>query len=96
MKLNKFAYLYSKPNFKSYFKNNGKNTWKFTKKPGKIMEKSWNFVSPKKWEPCKASPMVMVSPKSCFCPDLPSGWDYVSITSLIRSAPESNTLYACS
>ena len=38
MKLNKFAYLYSKPNFKSYFRNNGKNTWKFTKKPGKIME----------------------------------------------------------
>ena len=25
--------------------------WKFTKKPGKIMEISWNFVSPKKWEP---------------------------------------------
>ena len=28
-----------------------KNTWKFTKKPGKIMEISWNFVSPEKWEP---------------------------------------------
>ena len=28
-----------------------KNTWKFTKIPGKIMEISWNFVSPKKWEP---------------------------------------------
>ena len=26
---------------------------KFTKKPGKIMEKSWNFVSPEKWEPCQ-------------------------------------------
>ena len=42
MKLNKFAYLYSKPNFKSYFKNNGKNTWKFTlktwKNHGNIME----------------------------------------------------------
>ena len=38
--------------WKSYFKNNEKNTWKFTKKPGKIMEISWNFVSPKKWEPC--------------------------------------------
>ena len=30
-----------------------KNTWKFTEKPGKIMEKSWNFVSPEKWEPCR-------------------------------------------
>ena len=28
-----------------------KNTWKFTEKPGKIMEKSENFVSPEKWEP---------------------------------------------
>ena len=28
-----------------------KNTWKFTKKPGKILEISLNFVSPKKWEP---------------------------------------------
>ena len=24
----------------------------FLKKPGKIMEISWNFVSPKLWEPC--------------------------------------------
>ena len=40
-----------KTTWKSYFKNNEKNTWKFTKKPGKIMEISWNFVSPKKWEP---------------------------------------------
>ena len=51
MKLNKFAYLYSKPLGNHTFKNNEKNTWKFTKKPGKIMEISWNFVSPKKWEP---------------------------------------------
>ena len=43
MKLNKFAYLYSNPTWKSYFKNNEKNTWKFTKNPGKIMEISWNF-----------------------------------------------------
>ena len=28
-----------------------KNTWKFTEQPGKIMEKSWNFVSQGKWEP---------------------------------------------
>ena len=48
MKLNKFAYLYSKPRG-----NNEKNTWKFTlKKTGKVMEISWNFVSSKKWEPC--------------------------------------------
>ena len=37
MKLNKFAYLYSK--------SLGIHT-------GKIMEISCNFVSPKKWEPC--------------------------------------------
>ena len=49
MKLNKFAYLYSKP----LGNHNEKNTLKFTlKKPGKIMEISWNFVSPKKSEPC--------------------------------------------
>ena len=52
MKLNKLAYFIFKTTWKSYFKNNEKNTWKFTKKPGKIMEISWNFVSPKKWEPC--------------------------------------------
>ena len=51
MKLNKLAFLYSNPTWKSYFKNNEKNTWKFTKNPGKIMEISWNFVSLKKWEP---------------------------------------------
>ena len=50
MKLNKFVYLYSKPLGNHIFLNNEK-TWKFTKKPGKIMEISWNFVSPKKWEP---------------------------------------------
>ena len=45
MKLDKFAYLYSKP-----LEN---HTLKImNKKPGKIMEISWNFVSPKKWEPC--------------------------------------------
>ena len=52
MKFNKFAYFIFKTTLKSYFKNNQKNTWKFTKKPGKIMEISWNFVSRKKWEPC--------------------------------------------
>ena len=50
MKLNKFAYLYSKPL--------GNHTLKIMKKyqeiylkTGKIMEISWNFVSPKKFEP---------------------------------------------
>ena len=27
-------------------------------KPGKIMEISWNFVSPKKWEPCTVNWVV--------------------------------------
>ena len=52
MILNKFAYLYSKPLGNHTSKNIEKNTWTFTRKPGKIMEISWNFVSPKKWEPC--------------------------------------------
>ena len=47
MKLNKFAYLYSKPL--------GNHTLKIMKKiPGNLLknvEISWNFVSPKKWEP---------------------------------------------
>ena len=47
MKLNKFAYLYLKPL--------GNHTLKIMKKaPGNLLknlEKSWNFVSPKKWEP---------------------------------------------
>ena len=51
MKLSKFAYLYSKPLGNHILKIMKKNTWKFTKKPGKVMEISWNFVSPKKWEP---------------------------------------------
>ena len=52
MKLNKFAYLYSKPLGNHTVKIMKKNTWKFAlKKPGKIMEISWNFVSLKKWEP---------------------------------------------
>ncbi len=29
-----------------------KNTWKKLWKPGKIMEKSWNFVGQPQWEPC--------------------------------------------
>ena len=40
-----------KTTWKSYFKNNEKSTWKLTKKSGKTMEISWNFISPKKWEP---------------------------------------------
>ena len=47
MKLNKFAYLYSKPL--------GNHTLKIMKNiPGNLLknlEKSWNFVSHKKWEP---------------------------------------------
>ena len=51
MKLNKFAYLYSKPPGNNTLKIM-KKTWKFTKEPEKIMEISWNFVGLKKWEPC--------------------------------------------
>ena len=51
MKLNKFAYLYSKPL--------GNHTLKIMKKiPGNLLknlEISWNFVSPKKWEPCTSN-----------------------------------------
>ena len=47
MKLDKLVYLFSKPL--------GNHTLKIMKKiPGnllKYLEKSWNFVSPKKWEP---------------------------------------------
>ena len=50
MKLKKYAYLHSKL-IGNYTLEIMKNTWKFTKKPGKIMEISWNFVSPEKWEP---------------------------------------------
>ena len=47
MKLNKFSYLdlYSKPLENHTLKIMKKKPWKFTKKPGKIMEISWNFVS---------------------------------------------------
>ena len=42
MKLSKFAYFIFKTTWKLYFKNNFKNTWKFTKKTwknhGNIME----------------------------------------------------------
>ena len=35
------------------FKNNEKIPGNLLlKKPGKVLEISWNFVSPKKWEPC--------------------------------------------
>ena len=44
-------HIYIQNHLKITLKNNEKNTWKFTTKPGKIMEISWNFVSPKKWEP---------------------------------------------
>ena len=50
MKLKKYAYLHSKQ-IGNYTLKIMKNTWKFTKKTGKIMEISWNFVNPEKWEP---------------------------------------------
>ena len=37
-----------KTTWKSYFKNNEKNTWNLLK----TWKTSWNFVSPKKWKPC--------------------------------------------
>ena len=52
MKLNKFAYLYSKLLGNHTLKIMKKIPGNLLKKPGKIMEISWNFVSPKKWEPC--------------------------------------------
>ena len=52
MKLNKFAYLYSKPLGNHTFKIMKKYLEIYFIKPGKVMEISWNFVSPKKWEPC--------------------------------------------
>ena len=51
MKLNKFAYLYSKPLGNHTLKIMKKIPGNLLKTPGKIMEISWNFVSPKKWEP---------------------------------------------
>ena len=53
MKLNKFAYLYSKPLGNHTLKIMEKIPRNLLEKPGKIMEISWNFVIPKKWEPCE-------------------------------------------
>ena len=51
MKLNKFAYLYSKPLGNYTLKIMKKYLEIYFKKLGKSwMEMSWNFVSPKKWE----------------------------------------------
>ena len=52
MKLNKFAYLYSKPFGNLTLKLMKKIPGNLLKKPGKIMVISWNFDSLKKWEPC--------------------------------------------
>ena len=52
MKLNKFAYLYSKPLGNHTLKIMEKIPGNLVKKTGNIMEISWNFVSLKKWEPC--------------------------------------------
>ena len=51
MKLDQFAYLYSKPLGYHTLKIMKKIPGNLLKKPGKIMKISWNFVSPKKWEP---------------------------------------------
>ena len=51
MKLNKFAYLYSKPLSNHTLKTMKKIPGNLLKKPVKIMEISWNFLSLKKWEP---------------------------------------------
>ena len=51
MKLDQFAYLYLKPLGNHTLKIMKKIPGNLLKKPGKIMEISWNFVSPKKWEP---------------------------------------------
>ena len=48
MKLNIIAYLYSKPLGNHTLKIMKKIPGNLLKKPGKIMEISWNFVSPKK------------------------------------------------
>ena len=50
MKLDTFADLYSKL-LGNHTLKKMKNTWKFTLKPGKIIEISRNFVSLEKWEP---------------------------------------------
>ena len=34
-----------------------KNTGKWGKNTGKVREKSGNFVSPEKWEPCRSEEM---------------------------------------
>ena len=51
MKLNNFAYSYSKPLRNHTLKIMKIIPGNLLKKPEKIMEISWNFVSPKKWEP---------------------------------------------
>ena len=48
MKLNKFAYLYSKPLGNHTLKIMGKKTWKFTKKPGKIHGNIMEFCQSEK------------------------------------------------
>ena len=52
IKLNKFAYLYSKPLGNHTLKIMKKIPEHLLKNLEKIMEISWNFISPKKWEPC--------------------------------------------
>ena len=52
MKLSKFIYLHSQLFGNHTLKIMKKYLEIYFKKPGKIMEISWNFVSPKKWEPC--------------------------------------------
>ena len=51
MKLNEFPYFYSDPLGNHTLKIMKKIPGNLLKKTGKIMEISWNFVNPKKWEP---------------------------------------------
>ena len=53
MKFNKFAYLYSKPLKNHTLKIMEKIPGNLLTESGKIIEISWNFVSPKKWKPCE-------------------------------------------
>ena len=44
-----------------------KKYWKIRKNTGKVREKSGNFVSPEKWEPCKHIPLSSLIKVSYQC-----------------------------
>ena len=52
MKLKKYVYFYSTLLGNYTLKIMKKYLEFYFKKPGKIMEISWNFFSSEKWEPC--------------------------------------------